>query len=380
MAKKANPAARAAYRRGEKYMDVDDFDNALKKYTEAIELDPGFAEAWCDRGMAYNGLELFDDALRDFCEALRLDPDVPDYYYFRGDALAEKGRYDEAISDYNEAIRLDDRPFDLFMVYSSRGYACAEKGLLEDAVNDYTRSLELMNKFKLLGRLATIVSSDIKQARAMILVGRGKACVGLGRYDESILDFNEAIRTDPQYADSYTALALTEIVPALVQAGRLTDALTFFKGPNPQMAPFGSDSKPSAVTAITDKKPCVPFADKLLEWIRVKGFDHVEVYRRACIADKHFSKIISSNRRNPDYVPKKETVVAFAIGLRLTLDETQALLWHAGYTLSTNLPADAVYMKFITQQKYNIVDINFALHDLGLSKYLLGAGVRDEKE
>ena len=36
----ANPTAQAAFERGQKYYDNEDYDNAIKEYTEAIRLDP----------------------------------------------------------------------------------------------------------------------------------------------------------------------------------------------------------------------------------------------------------------------------------------------------------------------------------------------------
>jgi len=60
------------------------------------------------------------------------------------------------------------------------------------------------------------------------------------------------------------------------------------------------------------------FSDMLLRLIRESGKTAPEVYRGAGIDPRHFSKINS----NKDYRPTKETVLAFAIALHLSCDDT----------------------------------------------------------
>ena len=88
-----------------------------------------------------------------------------------------------------------------------------------------------------------------------------------------------------------------------------------------------------------------------------KGKTDVEVYKKANIDRKHFSKI----KNNKEYKPKKETALALAIGLELSLDETKDLLSRAGFALSHASKQDLVVEYFIEIGNYDINQINEAL-------------------
>ena len=111
-----------------------------------------------------------------------------------------------------------------------------------------------------------------------------------------------------------------------------------------------------------------PFAYKLFDWIDERGMTDVECYKKANIDKKTFSKI----KCNPKtYKPSKQTAVAFAIALRLNLDETQDLLASAGMTLSRAFVFDKIIRYFIQKGIYDVYAINEALFEF--DQVLLGA-------
>jgi len=103
------------------------------------------------------------------------------------------------------------------------------------------------------------------------------------------------------------------------------------------------------------------FRDALLRIIGEKGFTEPEVYKRAGIDRRHFGKI--RNDFENRYRPSKKTAVALALGLGLSLDETNEFIGRAGYSLSRSILADVIVMYFLENGVTDLDTINEALYD-----------------
>lgn len=109
------------------------------------------------------------------------------------------------------------------------------------------------------------------------------------------------------------------------------------------------------------------FRDRLLRLIDERGLTDAQVYKRANLDRKLFSKI----RCNADYTPKRKTAISLAVALELNMDETTDLLRSAGIALSPGSRFDLIISYCIQNGIYDIYRINALLFDY--DQPLLGA-------
>ena len=103
------------------------------------------------------------------------------------------------------------------------------------------------------------------------------------------------------------------------------------------------------------------FAERLLRLIDESGMTDAEVYKRAGIDRKYFSKL----RNEKERIPKTNVVYAFIFALRLSLGEAKKLLASAGYAISPARDFDLV-MEFCIIEGYDIDEVNEILLAMNL--------------
>lgn len=108
----------------------------------------------------------------------------------------------------------------------------------------------------------------------------------------------------------------------------------------------------------TDEKD---FHEKLIELIDKKGMTDPEVYKKANIDRKLFSKI----RCTPDYKPRKKTAVALALALELEYEDMVDLLRRAGIAFSPSSTFDKIIEYFVKNGIYDVQTINLSLFEHG---------------
>ncbi|MEH7613296.1 hypothetical protein [Gottfriedia acidiceleris] len=105
------------------------------------------------------------------------------------------------------------------------------------------------------------------------------------------------------------------------------------------------------------------FRELLFNFIDNKNVSDPLIYKKAGIDRKHFSKI----RSIPNYLPKKNTIIALSLALELDKIETSELLSSAGYTLSDSDLTDLVIKFFLEKNIYDIDLVNEALNHFNLN-------------
>ncbi|MDR1128307.1 MAG: tetratricopeptide repeat protein, partial [Treponema sp.] len=162
--------AQSYFDQGKIFFDRKDYETAIIAFTEAVELDPDFAEAYAFRARSYDGLDN-DKALADAELAIQLNPRLAFPYYTRGRLSWREP--DKARADFTRAIQNDPG---FAMAYNQRGETYYDEGRYRQAIDDYTRAIQ--------------IDPNYTQAYN----NRGSAYQRWGDYDQAIADYNKIIQ------------------------------------------------------------------------------------------------------------------------------------------------------------------------------------------
>ncbi len=104
------------------------------------------------------------------------------------------------------------------------------------------------------------------------------------------------------------------------------------------------------------------FAEMCEWWCRKKGLKKGQFFSASNISRATFSNI----KLHPDRAPKKNTVLACAVGLKLDIDQAKDLLMRAGMIFSRHYPTDRLVEDCIRDGCWDIDEINFRLYEMDL--------------
>ena len=161
------------------------YDEAIKSYDLAIQLNPLNAEAWDNKGNALFSQGRLDDALQAYNKVIDLDNKSSNAWGMRGYILIHKKdpQYEEALISLERAIELE--PFTAWY-WNEKGNALFYLGKYEDALEAKNESIKLN---------PTLYFTWYD--RAIVLNS-------MGRYDEALDSVNKSIDLNSQDEDCWT--------------------------------------------------------------------------------------------------------------------------------------------------------------------------------
>lgn len=104
------------------------------------------------------------------------------------------------------------------------------------------------------------------------------------------------------------------------------------------------------------------FSDTLLQMIADRGLGNADVYKKAFMDNKSFSKLI--NRQDQLHISPKEAVLALGLALRLPIDEYKNFLALAGHVLVPSSRRERI-IEYCVTKGYDIDKTNTLLFDCG---------------
>jgi tetratricopeptide (TPR) repeat protein len=176
---------------------------AYRLIRAALEVNPGWPDAWINLGHALHALKRDAEALDSFDKALSLKPDDVDARMNRGHALLSLGRGPEAVACFEEVLSRHPRHTAARL---ARGSTLSDLGRYEEALAD-------------LDAVLSVAAAD-----PLVHYNRGTALLGLARYGDAIAAFDAALAIRPDYP-----AALSNRGRALQELNRHHDALASFR-------------------------------------------------------------------------------------------------------------------------------------------------------
>jgi tetratricopeptide (TPR) repeat protein len=177
--------AQESYDAGARLYRIARYPHAILSLNRAIDLKPGFADAYFLRAQAYVADSYPEKAIPDFTKVMDLEPDNPRALLNRGAVYFNLKNFGAAIADSNKAIALDP---ELAQAYNLRGLAVRSAGDPKKAVDDFNRAVQL----------APNVDNYYQ---------RGSTYQMIGDYRLAIPDFDLVIAFKPDQAQVYFARA-----------------------------------------------------------------------------------------------------------------------------------------------------------------------------
>ncbi len=177
--------------RGETLHDLGHLKEALASFDKVIELDSNCALGWRSRGIVLFKIRRHEDALGAFDKAIELK--INDVWFMRGSALFLLRRYEEALRDFKKVIELEPK----------KAIAWSLQGLVLSKLKHYKKALASFEK---------AIELDDKSPHSFL--HRSELLLILDRWDEGITALDDALQRCA-YADELYLSDTNEVLAAI---------------------------------------------------------------------------------------------------------------------------------------------------------------------
>ena len=174
---------------------------AIREYHQALVAAPGYMLVYAELGASLVELGRLREAEEEYRTALKLKPGDATTLSRLGIALSMQRRFDEAIPMFEKSIRLDPR---VPGTYINLGKVYSDRKDYDDAVRVYQAALDANPD---IGSIASLASQYATLCNSM-----GTALARLGKTDDAIRKFEEAVRVRPDFARAHGSLAIAYLI------------------------------------------------------------------------------------------------------------------------------------------------------------------------
>jgi tetratricopeptide (TPR) repeat protein len=175
------------------------YEEAIRNFDKAIEIDSQNASIWIAKSNAFNAMRRYEEAIQSCEKAIELDPLNTTAWNDKGFANIGLGKFEISLQFFDKAIELD--PLNS-VAWNNKGFATMSLGKYEESLNYFDKAI------------------NIDQANANAWNNKGFALMSLNRNEESLKYFDKAIEIDPFYGTTWSNKAV-----ALNNLGRFEEVI-----------------------------------------------------------------------------------------------------------------------------------------------------------
>lgn len=175
------------YNKGYAALETENYDETIRCFKEATNIDPNYWKANYNLGVIYRDKGMLDKSKVEFKKAIAINPNFELSHYNLGVVYGKKGMTNRAMSEYEKAIAINPKLID---AYNNLGVIYKDKRMFDKAISSFKQ--------------AVAVDPNSTSSHHNL----GFCFSDKGMLDESIEEFKKAIECDGNYADAHYGLGV----------------------------------------------------------------------------------------------------------------------------------------------------------------------------